>query len=107
MKTDNQTLLDTAERAFELAVHPDLSQAERKQHLDKGLELRARLMTLLTAEFRDGTPAVIEANTKIRQVNAQLRQKLADIQSVVDTVAALTQLVSILDDLFKLPFSFV
>ena len=107
MKTENKTLLDNVELAFELAVDPGLGKVERKQHLEQGFALRLRLITLLTAEFDDGTPAVLAANVKIKEVNKLLRQKLKDIKNVANTVAALKNLVSILDDLFKLPFAFL
>jgi hypothetical protein len=107
MQTDNKTLLDNVERAFEMAVDPDLNAAQRKKYLNSGFALRARLMTLLTAQFDEGAQPVLAANAKIKEVNAQLKKKLKDLEGIANTVAALGQLVSILDDLFKLPFSFV
>lgn len=106
MQTDNSTLLDNVERAFELAVDPDLSDQQRQQYLENGIALRSRLMTLMTANFNDGTQAVLDANAKIKQVNDRLKQKLKDLQGVAATIGSLGQLVSILDDLFKLPFAF-
>lgn len=107
MKTENKVLLDNVEMAFELAVAPGVSKAERKQHLEQGFALRLRLITLLTAEFDDGTQAVLDANSKIKEVNKLLKQKLRDLQNIANTVTALKNLVSILDDLFKLPFAFL
>lgn len=106
MQTDNKTLVDIVDRTFALAVDPDLSGAQRQQYLNQGFALRARLMTLLTAQFADGTQAVVAANAKIKEVNKLLKQKLKDLQGIADTVGALVQLVSVIDDLFQLPFTF-
>lgn len=107
MQTDNQTLLDNVERALRLAVDPSLTDEQRKEYLNKGTELRARLVTLMAARFEEGTQKVLEANAKIREVNSLLKQNLKDLQGVVQTLHAISGLVSIIDDLFKLPFSFV
>ena len=106
MQTDNKVLLDNVEQAFALAVHPDISREQQKQFESKGFELRARLMTLLTAIFDEGTQAVLDANKQIGDVNKRLKNTLNDINSAASTIAALSQLVSTLDSLFKLPFSF-
>jgi hypothetical protein len=106
MKTDNKTLLDNVERSFELSVNAEIPREEQKQYEARGFELRARLMTLLTAEFANGTKAVTDANAKIKEVNTLLKNRLKSLQSAAATVAALGNLVTILDDLFKLPFSF-
>jgi hypothetical protein len=106
MQTDNTTLLDNVQRTLELAVSPDLTDEQRHDYLEKGTALRSRLMTLLTANFNDGTQEVLNANAEIKQVNAKLKQKLKDLQGVAETVGALASLVSTLDDLFKLPFAF-
>lgn len=107
MKTDNKTLLENIEKSFELSVHPDIPRDEQKQYEARGFELRARLMTLLTAEFAEGTKAVQDANAKIKEVNKLLKNRLQSLQSAAATVAGLGQLVTILDDLFKLPFTFI
>jgi|ERR1041385_3382911 len=107
MQTDNKTLLDNVERALHLAVDPNLTDDQRKEYLTKGTELRSRLVTLMAARFDDGTQAVVQANAKIKEVNNLLKQNLKDLQGITDTLNAIGDLVSIIDDLFKLPFTFV
>jgi len=107
MQADNQTLLDNVERTLQLAVDPNLTDAQRKDALIKGTQLRSRLVTLMAARFEDGTQKVVDANAKIKEVNGLLKQNLKDLQGIVKTLNAVGNLVSIVDDLFKLPFSFV
>jgi hypothetical protein len=107
MQTDNQTLLDNVERTFELAVDPDLTDEQRDECQRNGTELRARLVTLMAARFEEGTQDVLAANAKIREVNAILKKNRKDLEGIAQTVKAVADLVSIVDDLFKLPFSFV
>jgi|SRR5678816_2518354 hypothetical protein len=107
MQTDNQILLDNVERTLHLAVDPTLTEAQRKEYLNKGIELRSRLVTLMAARFAEGTQKVLEANAKIKEVNSLLKQNLKDLQGVAKTLDAIGKLVSIIDDLFKLPFAFV
>jgi hypothetical protein len=107
MQTDNQTLLDNVERTLHLAVDPNLTDEQRKAFLSQGTELRARLVTLMAARFQEGTPKVLEANAKIKEVNSLLKQNLTDLEGIAKKVSAVASLVSIIDDLFKLPFSFV
>jgi hypothetical protein len=64
-------------------------------------------VTLMAARFADGTPKVLEANAKIKEVNSLLKQNLTDLDGIAKKISAIGSLVSIIDDLFKLPFSFV
>lgn len=107
MQTDNQTLLDNVERALRLAVDPNLSDEQRKECLRQGAELRARLVTLMSARFEDGTQAVLAANGKIKEVNAILKKNKKDLEGIAKTIESIANLVSIIDDLFQLPFAFV
>lgn len=107
MQTDNQTLLDNVERTLRLAVDPNLTDEQRKAFLNQGTELRTRLVTLMAARFEEGTPKVLEANAKIKEVNSLLKQNLTDLEGIAKKLSAIGSLVSIIDDLFKLPFSFV
>jgi len=106
MKTDNKTLTDDVDRCFQLAVAPGIPAKERQSYDDRGWELRARLITLLAAEFADGTKQVTDANKKMKEVNKLLKDRLTQLGNAAATVKALGDLVGILDDLFKLPFSF-
>lgn len=107
MQTDNQTLLDCVERITQLAVHPNIPNAERRKYDEYGYALHIRLVTLLSIKFDDGTQQVIAANAKISEVNALLKKRLSDLQSAQKTVAGISELVAIIDDLMKLAFAFI
>lgn len=107
MKTDNKTLVDNIDLAFEMAGRSDLSNEVCKEFLNKGFQLRSRLITLLAAIFEEGTPQVTAANKQIKAVNKKLKDAADDIQEAADTLVGLSNLVKVLDDLIKLPFSVV
>jgi hypothetical protein len=105
MKTDNKTLVENIDLAFEMAGRSDLSNEVCKDYLDQGFHLRARLIVLLASVFEDGTAQVTAANKQIKAVNRRLKEAADEIQKAAETLAALNELVSTLDDLIKLPFS--
>jgi len=107
MQTDNKTLVDCIDRCFALSVNPKIPIDQQAIFQNKGFELRSRLVTLLHASFADGTKEVTDANAKIAEVNRKLKDAVDNLQKIADTVAAVGNLVSILDDLFKLPFAFM
>lgn len=107
MQTDNTTLHTCINRCFALASDANIPPAEQKKYFAYGDALRARLMTLLRAHFDDGTPEVRAANSSLKKVTKTLKDRLDGIEDAANTVGALGKLVSILDDLFKLPFTFV
>jgi len=105
MKTDNKTLVENIDLALEMAGRSDLSDEVCKKYLDQGFHLRERLIVLLARAFEDGTAQVTAANELIGDVNKRLKEAAAEIQKAAETLAALNELVSTLDDLIKLPFS--
>ncbi len=107
MQTDNTTLHACINRCFALASDANIPVAEQKKYFAYGDALRARLMTLLRAHFQDGTSNVLAVNGSLKKVNKTLKNRLDGIENAANTVGALGNLVSILDDLFKLPFTFV
>ncbi|CAN5273454.1 hypothetical protein BH10ACI1_BH10ACI1_33990 [soil metagenome] len=107
MQTDNKTLLSNVETTFKLALDASLPLEERIQYDALGHKLRTRLVSLLSAKFVEGTPAVSVANKKMKEVNAVLKKRLEKLESAAKTIGALADLISIIDDLFKLPFLFV
>lgn len=107
MQTDNTTLHACINRCFALASDASIPASEQKKYFDYGDKLRARLMTLLRAHFHEGTAEVKAVNIALKKVNKTLKDRLNGIESAANTVGALGNLVSIVDDLFKLPFIFV
>lgn len=106
MQTDNKTLVDCVNKCFALAANASIPSNEQDIYFERGDRLRARLMTLLHADFTAGTQQIRDANGKIKEVNKILKERLQGLQNAADTVKALGDLVSIIDDLFKLPFIF-
>lgn len=107
MQTDNTTLLNCVNRCFALASDASIPAEEQQIYFERGDRLRARLMTLLHAQFAEGTQAITSANAELKKVNAILKERLQGLQNAANTVGALDNLVSIIDDLFQLPFTFV
>lgn len=107
MQTDNKTLVECINKCFALAANSTIPEDEQKFYFDRGDLLRKRLVTLLHADFTQGTASIKQANSKLKEVNKILKERLQGLQSAANTVDALGNLVSIIDDLFKLPFNFI
>jgi hypothetical protein len=106
-KTDNARLAGIIEECFLLAGDNTLTANQRDQFRELAEHLRARLMILLSKTFDEGTPALIEANQRIAQVNANLKKATGDLASIADKVEQVSRLVSTLDGLLKIPLGFV
>lgn len=107
MRTDNTTLLNCVNRCFALASDATIPAEEQQIYFERGDRLRARLMTLLHAQFTGGAQEISSANAELRKVNKILKDRLQGLENAANTIGALGNLVSIIDDLFKLPFTFV
>lgn len=107
MQTDNTTLHSCINRCFALASDASIPTAEQKKYFAYGDALRARLITLLRAHFQDGTADVLAVNSSLKKVNKKLKARLDGLENAANTIGALGNLVSIIDDLFQLPFTFV
>lgn len=107
MQTDNKTLVDVINRCFALASNAAIPIEEQEIYSARGDKLRKFLMTLLHADFTDGAASIQKANSKLREVNRILKERLQNLQTAARTVEAIGNLVGIIDSLFQLPFKFI
>lgn len=107
MKTDNAALAKVIESCFDLGLDGRVPKGQRGQYITLGKRLRGTLINLLTAEFKDNTPAVEAANRQIRAVNKKLKEETNKLDEIADRIEALGELVSTLDGLIGLAAKFV
>jgi|LGVF01.2.fsa_nt_gb hypothetical protein len=107
MKINNAELTQLTECCFDLAMDGRVQPADRKEFLSIGKRFRGSLLNLLTAQFAEGTQAVIEANTKIKTMNTSLSNSTQVLKNTAQVIGQLRQLVSILDDLLKIASAFL
>ena len=106
-KTDNATLAKIAEECFMLSMDNRLTLEQRAQFGRLAEHLRGQLMILLSKEFEEGTPELLEANAQLRRVNRKLKEAAEDLARIADTVEQISRLVSVVDGLLKVPLAFV
>ncbi|BBO16596.1 conserved hypothetical protein [Candidatus Brocadia pituitae] len=107
MKITNTELAQLVERCFDLSMDARLNINERKDFLAIGKRLRGSLLNLLSAQFKDNTQAVIDANNQLKVLNAKLQDTISVLQNIAQVITQLGSLVKILDDLLKTASSFV
>jgi hypothetical protein len=106
-KTDNATLAQIVDDCFMLSLDDRLDPSARTQFSHFGDHLRAQLLVLLSKTFDEGTPALLEANAEIRNVNDSLKEFADQLSGIADTFEQLGKLVSVIDGLLKIPLAFV
>jgi hypothetical protein len=106
-KADNATLAQIVDDCFMLSLDDRLDMNSRSRLGHFAEHLRAQLLVLLSKSFDEGTPALLEANGKIKAVNARLKQFAEQLAGIADTFDQLGKLVSVIDGLLKIPLAFV
>ena len=106
MKVETVLLTKLIEACLNLSMDSAIPPAQRKEFLALAKRLRGTLMNLLTATFREGTPAVEAANKSVRSLDRTLSRKAAELTNLAETIAEIAALVGGLDDLLKLPVKF-
>lgn len=106
-KTDNATLAQIVDDCFMLSVDDRLDSNTRSNFGHLAEHLRAQLLVLLSKSFEKGTPALVEANGKIKAVNARLKQFAEQLAGIADTFNQIGKLISVIDGLLKIPLAFV
>ena len=107
IRVDTTTLADLINRCFAFATDARLAQNVQAAFLADGKRLRGLLLNLLSAQFDDGTQAVLEANQEITNVNAQLSDSVAALANVAASLAAVASIVGSLDKLLGVASAFV
>ena len=107
MRTENQILASVIEKCFEYSMDGRFTQDRRSEFLVLGKRLRGSLVNLVTANFKEDTAELNNANKKLKDVNDKLKKEIETLNNVADTVEQIGQLVGILDDLLKLAGGFI
>ena len=104
---DLEGLTRCIKSCFDLSGDDRLTEAKQRDMLALGKRLRGRLMDLLTAQFNeDIEDNVVEANTKLGDVNKRLEKVAEAIEKIADTVQQVTKLAGLLDRLVKVAIAF-
>src|SRR5262245_27523230 len=105
-KTDNATLAQIVDDCFMLSIDDRLDPDSRSRFGHIGEHLRAQLLVLLSKSLDDGTPALVDANSTSKSVNARLKAFAEQLAGIADTFEQLGKLVSVIDGLLKIPLAF-
>ncbi len=106
MKVNNADLTKLVDNCFDRSMDGRVKQSDQKDFLAMGKRLRGSLLNLLTAEFEEGTPDVVKANSMIQTLNEDTRSAQQVLNETSQVIAQLGKLVAILDDLLKMATAF-
>ena len=107
LKVDTTTLADIVNQCFAFASDVRFTLPQQKALLADGKRLRGLLLNLLSAQFDDGTPAVVDANNQLVGVNNDLADATAALANVAKTLGDVANLVGNLDQLLNIAVSFI
>ena len=107
IKVDTTTLTDIINQCFAYSSDGRLSAAQQGIILADGKRLRGLLLNLLSAQFNDGTQAVLAANSQLATVNTELTNSAAALANTAQTLNDVVSLVGNLDKLLNLAASFI
>ena len=107
LKVDTTTLADIVNQCFAFASDGRFTLPQQKALLADGKRLRGLLLNLLSAQFDDGTPAVVDANNQLVGVNNDLADATAALANVAKTLGDVANLVGNLDQLLNIAVSFI
>ncbi len=107
MTVDTTTLVAIINRCFAFSADGRFSDPQQASFLVDGKRLRGLLLNLLSAQFNDGTQAVLDANSKLTEVNTQLDNGAAVLNNATSALTNVSNLVGILDKLLNVAAGFV
>ncbi len=107
IKVDTTTLSTVVNQCFACATDGRVSPDQQNTFLAEGKRLRGLLMNLLSAQFDDGTQAVLDANKQLTDVNGELSNSAAAIANTARTLSDIASLVSNLDGLLNVATKFI
>ena len=107
MKVDTRTLASIINQCFDYSMDGRFSSDQQTVFLADGKRLRGLLMNLLSAQFDEGTPAVVNANKQLADVNATLSQSAAALANAAQVMSDVAALVGNLDKLLNVAESFL
>ena len=104
---DTATLSNVINQCFAFASDGRFAQDQQNAFLADGKRLRGLLLNLISAQFNDGTQAVLAANQQLTTVNTSLSNSATVLANTVKTLNNITSLVGSLDKLLNVAASFV
>jgi hypothetical protein len=104
---DTSTLAEIIRQCFDNATDGRFAPDDRAVFLADGKRLRGLLMNLLFAQFEEGTQEVVDANTKLNAVNADLKSSATSLAKTASTLRNVARLVGSLDRLLNVAVKFV
>jgi hypothetical protein len=107
IKVDTKTLTDIINKCFDNAGDGRFSEDQQAAFLADGKRLRGLLLNLLSAQFDDGTQAVVDANKQLVTVNTVLANSAATLANIAQTLNSIATLVGNLDKLLNVAANFL
>jgi hypothetical protein len=107
IKVDTTTLSDIINQCFGYATDGRFSSDQQAAFLAEGKRLRGLLLNLLSAQFDDGTQAVLDANKQLTTVNTELSNAATTLAKAAQTLNNVAGLVGNLDKLLNVAASFL
>jgi hypothetical protein len=107
IRVDTTVLADLINRCFAFATDARVAPGAQAAFLADGKRLRGLLLNLLSAQFDDGTQAVVDANQQLTDVNARLSNSVAALDNLAASLAAVASIVGSLDQLLGVAAAFV
>jgi hypothetical protein len=107
IKVDTTTLTDIINQCFDYSMDGRFSLSQQTALLADGKRLRGLLLNLLSAQFEDGTQAVLDANTQLTAINTTLSNSATALANAGQTLSGVASLVGNLDQLLNVAASFL
>ena len=107
LKVDTTTLSGIISQCFAYSSDGRLSTTQQGAILADGKRLRGLLLNLLSAQFDDGTQAVLTANSQLTNINAELANSAAALANTAKTLNDVAGLVGNLDKLLNVATTFI
>ncbi|HME42378.1 MAG TPA: hypothetical protein VKF36_04765 [Syntrophorhabdales bacterium] len=106
-RVDTRTLTDNINQCFTLSATGGISPQQQAAFLADGKRLRGLLLNLLSAEFDENTPKLLDANKKLQEVNAQLLNSADVLSKTAGVLKNMADLIGILDGLLGVAAKFI
>jgi len=106
-QTVSTTLADVINQCFKCATDRRFSEQQQTSFLADGKRLRGLLLNLLSAQFDDGTQAVVDANNQLETLNQRLSNSAHALANTAKRIQEVADLVGNLDKLLNIAVSFL
>lgn len=107
LKVDTTTLAEIINQCFIYSTDGRFSSAQQTAFLADGKRLRGLLLNLLSAQFDDGTQAVLDANKQLTAINTELSNSATALANAAQTLKDVARLVDNLDKLLNIVTKFL